>query len=147
MTSNQKLDEMETLFLALADKTRLRILNLMREGEVCVYLFTDILGESQPKISRHLAYLRNAGIVEARREGKLIHYRIVCPQEKAASFILEDTLGWLSRQSEMQTEYNKLAKSQSEKFPTAITNNIPKQHIYAQPNVSVKKDELEIFML
>jgi len=56
---------METFFLALADKTRLRLLNLMREDEVCVCYFTEVLGVSQPKISRHLAYLRNAGIVSA----------------------------------------------------------------------------------
>ena len=67
---------METLFLALADKTRLRLLNLMREDEICVCYFTEALGESQPKISRHLAYLRNAGIVSARREGKWMNYKI-----------------------------------------------------------------------
>ena len=70
MKSENVLAEMETLFLALADKTRLRLLNLMRGDEVCVCYFTEVLGESQPKISRHLAYLRNAKIVSARREGK-----------------------------------------------------------------------------
>ena len=70
------LTKMETFFLALADKTRLRLLNLMREDEVCVSYFTEVLGESQPKISRHLAYLRKAGIVEARREGQWMHYKL-----------------------------------------------------------------------
>ena len=49
------------LFAALADTTRLRLLNLMAGREVCVCYFVEILGQSQPKISRHLAYLRNAG--------------------------------------------------------------------------------------
>ncbi|MFN2391782.1 MAG: ArsR/SmtB family transcription factor, partial [Pyrinomonadaceae bacterium] len=74
--NNKILKSMEIFFLALADKTRLRLLNLMRENEVCVCFFTEVLDESQPKISRHLAYLRNAEIVSARREGKWIHYKI-----------------------------------------------------------------------
>ena len=64
------------LFLALSDKTRLRILALMADGEVAVGHLADALGESQPKISRHLAYLRRAEIVTARRDGKWIHYRL-----------------------------------------------------------------------
>ena len=63
MANNTELNDMENLFLGLADKTRLRILNLIRDDEVCVWFFTEVLGESQPKISRHLAYLRNAGMV------------------------------------------------------------------------------------
>ena len=64
------------VFRAFADPTRLRILNLLIEGEVCVCDLCSILGEIQPKVSRHLAYLRRAGLVEARREGKWMHYRI-----------------------------------------------------------------------
>ena len=59
-----------TLFEALADRTRLRLLHLMTAGEICVCYFVEVLGESQPKISRHLAYLRRAGVVAARRDGK-----------------------------------------------------------------------------
>src|SRR5215217_8190144 len=87
--------EMETFFMALADKTRLRLLNLMREDEICVCFFTEVLGESQSKISRHLAYLRNAGIVEARRDGKWMHYRIINPANSHAAEVLRDTLRWL----------------------------------------------------
>ena len=65
------------LFAALADTTRLRLLNLMGGREVCVCYFVEILRQGQPKISRHLAYLRKAGLVAARREGKWMHYRIV----------------------------------------------------------------------
>jgi ArsR family transcriptional regulator, arsenate/arsenite/antimonite-responsive transcriptional repressor len=72
--------DLPRFFQALGDTTRLRLLNLMGEQqEVCVCYFVEILGAPQPKISRHLAYLRNAGIVSSRREGKWVHYRIVMP--------------------------------------------------------------------
>jgi ArsR family transcriptional regulator len=67
----------ENFFTALADPTRLRsLLLLTAEGELCVCELTHALDESQPKISRHLAMLRDAGIVSDRREGLWIHYRI-----------------------------------------------------------------------
>src|SRR5256884_5929900 len=62
--------DIETLFKALADRTRLRLISLMGDSEVCVCFFVAILKTSQPKISRHLAYLRRAGIVAARRDRK-----------------------------------------------------------------------------
>ena len=71
----------ELLFKALADRTRLRLLNLMSCGEVCVCFFVEVLGVSQPKISRHLAYLRRAGVVAARRDGKWMHYRVSTPAD------------------------------------------------------------------
>ena len=67
---------METVFRALADQTRLRILGLLLTGEVCVCHIHDSLKVSQPKASRHLAYLRRAGLVATRREGLWIHYRM-----------------------------------------------------------------------
>lgn len=70
------LDEYESLFLALGDKTRLKLLSLMANEPVSVGVLVDELGESQPKVSRHLAYLRNSGVVNTRREGKSIYYGI-----------------------------------------------------------------------
>lgn len=93
--------------MALADKTRLRLLNLMRQDEICVCFFTEVLGESQPKISRHLAYLRNAGIVEARREGKWMHYRISGPKDENAERVLQEVLEWLGSQNDMQKDREK----------------------------------------
>jgi DNA-binding transcriptional ArsR family regulator len=61
---------------ALADENRLRLLNLMKGGEICVCHLQGVLQTNQPKISRHLAYLRKAGLVEARRDGKWTHYRL-----------------------------------------------------------------------
>jgi ArsR family transcriptional regulator len=72
----KQLQEMETLFKALADATRLRILGLLLAGEVCVCDIHESLKISQPKASRHLAYLRRSGLVETRREGLWIHYRL-----------------------------------------------------------------------
>ena len=67
----------DNFFPALADPTRLRCLLLLAtEGELCVCELTHALDESQPKISRHLAMLREAGIVSDRREGLWIHYRL-----------------------------------------------------------------------
>jgi ArsR family transcriptional regulator len=67
---------MEALFKALADATRLRILGLLLTGEICVCDIHETLKIPQPKASRHLAYLRRAGLVETRREGLWIHYRL-----------------------------------------------------------------------
>lgn len=67
---------MASLFQALGDSTRLRILGLLLSGEVCVCDIHESLKIPQPKASRHLAYLRKAGLVETRREGLWIHYRL-----------------------------------------------------------------------
>lgn len=72
----QPLAEMEGLFKALADATRLRILGLLLTGEVCVCHIHESLKIPQPRASRHLAYLRKAGLVETRRDGLWIHYRM-----------------------------------------------------------------------
>lgn len=73
---SKQLIEMETLFKALADATRLRILGLLLAGEVCVCDIQDSLKSPQSKISRHLAYLRRANLVATRREGLWVHYRL-----------------------------------------------------------------------
>ena len=140
--------EMEKLFLALADKTRLRLLNLMREDEICVCYFAEVLGESQPKISRHLAYLRNAGVVSARREGKWIHYGIEMPENPFAAKLLQDTLDWLKSQDEMRGEFKKLAAvCCSMEAPVTIVR-APTPKIFAEANMNAKpKDELETFLL
>src|ERR1700743_236285 len=92
---------MEQFFQALGDNTRLRLLNLMGEQEVCVCYFVEILDAPQPKISRHLAYLRKAGIVSARPEGKWMHYRIVMPAHIGATQILKQTLASLKDENAM----------------------------------------------
>jgi len=70
------IDQLEAVFKALADKTRLRILALLGNNEVCVCHIHDTLGLPQPTASRHLAYLRKSGLVDARRDGVWMHYRV-----------------------------------------------------------------------
>lgn len=111
MAAKQKPFNMEGFFQALGDKTRLRLLNLMGDQELCVCYFVEILGQSQPKISRHLAYLRNAGIVTARRDGKWMHYRIVMPPNEGAAQVLQQILHWLKEEKAMQADRAKLTKA------------------------------------
>src|SRR5271154_1889802 len=103
--------DMQQFFQALGDNTRLRLLNLMGDQEICVCYFVEILGGPQPKISRHLAYLRKAGIVTVRREGKWMHYRIVMPPHIGAAQILRQTLGWLKEEKTMQADRARLTKA------------------------------------
>lgn len=74
--SKGAIDQLEVVFKALADKTRLRILALLGKNEVCVCHIHDSLGLPQPTVSRHLAYLRRSGLVVARRDGVWMHYRV-----------------------------------------------------------------------
>jgi ArsR family transcriptional regulator len=104
-----KNNDLLLLFAALADRTRLRLLNLMNGREVCVCYFVEILGQSQPKISRHLAYLRRAGIVVARREGKWMHYRIVLPNHSGAAKILQEAMMVLAGEKVMQADLGRLS--------------------------------------
>ena len=99
------------LFAALADPTRLRLLNLMAGREVCVCYFVAILQQAQPKISRHLAYLRSAGIVSARREGKWMHYRIRRPEDSGAASVLHAVLLSLAANREMQADVARLKRA------------------------------------
>jgi ArsR family transcriptional regulator len=101
----------ELFFQALGDNTRLRLLNLMGDQEICVCFLVEILGQGQPKISRHLAYLRRAGIVDARRDGKWMHYRIVMPPNIGAAQVLRQTLAWLKDERSMQADRSRLSKA------------------------------------
>lgn len=110
MERSPKAYDLTLLFAALSDRTRLRLLNLMHGREVCVCYFVEMLGQSQPKISRHLAYLRRAGVVAARRDGKWMHYRIVVPAHPGAAKILRETLAVLSEEKAMQADLARLSK-------------------------------------
>jgi Predicted transcriptional regulators len=110
MSKKGKSFDKELFFRALADRTRLRLLNLMQTDEVCVCFFVEILKTNQPKVSRHLAYMRRAGIVGARRDGPWIHYRIVQPSDSDAARVLKEVLSWLANDHEMQRERDRLVK-------------------------------------
>ncbi|SRR5258706_9320784 len=84
---DKQLIAMERVFQALADTTRLRIVGLLLSGEICVCHIHESLGISQPKASRHLAYLRRAGIVQTRRQGLWVYYRLAESSDSLVSTI------------------------------------------------------------
>jgi ArsR family transcriptional regulator len=86
---DRRLITMETLFKALADRTRLRILGLLGGGEICVCHIHESLNLPQPTVSRHLAYLRRAGLVVARKEGLWVHYRLAELADPVAATVLD----------------------------------------------------------
>ncbi len=102
---------LEELFQALGDRTRLRLLNLMAHGEVCVCFFIEVLKEPQPKISRHLAYLRRRGLVASRKDAKWVHYRITPPANETARRIFQTTIAALSDDRAMQHDRLRLQRA------------------------------------
>ena len=125
MARTAKPFDIVVLFASLADPTRLRLLNLMSGREVCVCYFVEILRQGQPKISRHLAYLRRAGIVEARREGKWMHYRIERPRDTGAALILDATLKSFEANREMQADLARLGQACCEPQRFATLQGVP----------------------
>lgn len=108
MKSVAKNVDMEQLFRALADKTRLRLINLLGDEEVCVCFLTEILKSPQSTISRHLSYLRRSGIVASRRDGKWMHYRLVLPSDPDAASVLQGVKTWLAHDRRMQEDRKRL---------------------------------------
>lgn len=104
-----KRGSIESLLRILADRTRLRLLHLMSGQEICVCYLVEVLGTSQPKISRHLALLRKAGIVAVRREGKWMHYRISREGNPAVSRILEQLKPLFAEDAEMRRDTARLS--------------------------------------
>jgi ArsR family transcriptional regulator len=98
----------EQFFKALADHTRLRLIHLLGTDEICVCSVVEALQTSQPKISRHLAYLRRAGLVTARRDGKWMHYRVVEPSNARAAEILRDVRAELESSPQMKLDRQRL---------------------------------------
>ncbi len=103
--------DLESIFQAFSDRTRLRLLHLMSGGEICVCYFVEILGEPQPKISRHLAYLRRIGLVNARREGKWMHYRIHRPSDPQLANVLDAALAAAGSDKQLQRDRGSLERA------------------------------------
>jgi ArsR family transcriptional regulator len=102
--------EMEAFFKALADATRLRILGLLLTGEVCVCHIHESLKIPQSKASRHLAYLRRAGLVATRRDGLWIHYRLADMSEPVLRAIAETVTHALTHLDAIQRDAERLHK-------------------------------------
>ena len=112
------LTEMETLFKALADATRLRILGLLLTGEICVCDIHESLKIPQPKTSRHLAYLRRTGLVETRREGLWIHYRLGKLPDPVLAAIVDAVRHALAHTDAVQRDAQRLQKRTGCCMPT-----------------------------
>lgn len=102
------LEALTQVFAALADPTRLRILALLRDGEVCVCHLHASLDVPQPTASRHLAYLRRAGLVEARRAGIWMHYRLTPIDHPVVAAVVAAALHALSHAAASVTDERRL---------------------------------------
>ena len=104
-------EALEELFQALGDRTRVRLLNLMAGGEVCVCFFVQVLDEPQPKISRHLAYLRSAGLVSTSRDGKWISYSIEPPEHPTVRAAFDAVMAAMKEDRELQRDRAALSRA------------------------------------
>lgn len=142
MTKASKNFDMELFFRALADRTRLRLLNLIGDDEVCVCYFVEVLRTNQPKVSRHLAYLRRAGVVTTRRDGKWMHYRVVEPADERARRVFADVRQWLAEDHQMQRDRDRLMKVCCAPQPSVTIQGAPRPQGIAAPNSLLTRKSL-----
>jgi ArsR family transcriptional regulator, arsenate/arsenite/antimonite-responsive transcriptional repressor len=100
------------IFNALADRTRLRILNLLGEGELCVCDLMKLMREPQSKVSRHLSYLRRSGLVQPRKKGLWVHYGL-SKAGAAALKVLSSVCGGRCDCSELKEDLKSFEKKKS----------------------------------
>jgi ArsR family transcriptional regulator len=136
----ETIEGLERIILGLADKTRLRIINLIGSRALTVNEVTSTLGLAQPKVSRHLAYLRETGLVDTRRDGKHIYYSLSTrngstPLVKAAMEALASISGEVSLMQERPVEFARHKQESS-------------SHISGEPNMyGPATNEIETFLL
>ena len=112
MATDTRLRSLETLFAARADATRLRILALLQAGEMCVCDIHGSLDLPQPTVSRHLAYLRKAGLVVGRKDGLWVHYRLATLPDPVMQTVMDSVnhaLGHVEANSKDRRRLLKLA--------------------------------------
>ena len=117
--------ELERLFKALADPTRLRILGLLLTGEVCVCHIHESLKIPQSKASRHLAYLRRSGLVDTRRDGLWIHYRLAKVPDPVVKAVTDAVRHALSHVDSVHKDAERLAKRTGCCLPAATPITAP----------------------
>lgn len=106
-----QLESLETVLKALADRTRLRILRLLAGGEVRVCDIYASLRIPQPKASRHLAYLKRAGLLVSRKNGLWVHYRLAQPRDRVVASLLASVTHYLSHVSTTAKDRQRLEKA------------------------------------
>ena len=150
---NEQISEIEHLFLAFADKTRLQLLYILRGGEMSVNSLSDALNTSQPKVSRHLAYLRTMNVVTTRREGKNIYYKLEMPANTFRASVVEETIDWLGS---LEGKSPGLKRSKTERprvmsapVPPPLFENAEQTHAeaVAEPEPEYSEREMEIYLL
>jgi ArsR family transcriptional regulator len=112
MSSSTALDvrSFSRLFKALGDETRLRMVALLSHGELCVCHLEEALGLSQPNVSRHLATLRIAGIVEHRRAGSWVYYRLARQDDPECGQQLKTLMRCFAKRSVLRRDLARLVK-------------------------------------
>lgn len=121
-----KTADLESLLQTLADGTRLRLLALLSQGEICVCFFVEAMGEPQPKISRHLGHLRSAGLVNTRRDGKWIHYALARPQAPELARVFDSILESVESLPEVQRDRRRLSAACCKVRPSETIARAPK---------------------
>ncbi len=109
VTTDQTARWLERVFTALSDSQRTRILSIVAEYEVPVSYLVEVLHTVQPIVSRQLAHLRGAGLVEAGRDGKWVRYRIRQPENQCAAALLSDALRHLRQTRQTQADLARVA--------------------------------------
>src|SRR5262245_4443450 len=123
---HRELKDVDQIFKALADPTRIRIVGLLLGGEVCVCHIHETLGIPQSKASRHLAYLRRTGIVEGEKRGLWVYYRISHKQEGIVPIVVGAARECIGRLDIVQRDVNRLAKRTGCCVPTQdVTLEVP----------------------
>jgi ArsR family transcriptional regulator len=127
------------LLKACADQTRLRLLNLLAsEGEVCVCHLVDVLGTNQPKVSRHLAYLKRAGLVTDRKEGLWVYYRLAAPLSEHAGRLIECLNSCCAERPEMQRDVVRLQQVKACQPPVKLQRRARTAQASAQAEAEAK---------
>ena len=149
---NEQLCDIERLFLAFADKTRLQLLYLLRDGEVSVNALSDSLNTSQPKVSRHLAYLRTMNMVTTRREGKSIYYKLNVPLNPFGASVMEETIDWVdsfseSRPGRRRTKRERMPTQTPVAQPLFIYEQPDEAELYTESEPEYVEREMEVYLL
>lgn len=105
------IDHVDLMFRAFSDRTRLRLLNMLRDGETCVCDLTTVLDVPQPKVSRHLAYLRKSGLVRARKDGLWMHYELTAATTEFHKSLLTCLACCFRTVPELSKDLERLAKA------------------------------------
>ena len=132
----ERINEIERMLLGLAEQTRLRILNILKDGEASVSTITVSLGLAQPKVSRHLAYLRESGVAMARRDGKQIYYRLA-DHLRSSSIVM----AVVRELDGVEVHGQDVLAEDRQRF-----DHLPAQ-TFAQPHMSNKTEEMETYLL